>query len=94
MPEDGSGLFPRVRVPEYDRTALRPGIVHVGVGGFHRSHQAVYLDRLATAGVSTDWGILGVGVRSGSSRGDLLRQNCLYSVLERSPEGDRARVVG
>lgn len=94
MPENGSGLFPLVRVPDYDRTALRPGIVHIGVGGFHRSHQAVYLDRLAAAGVSTDWGILGVGVRSGSARADLLRQNCLYSVLERSPEGDRARVVG
>jgi mannitol 2-dehydrogenase len=92
--ENGSGLFPLVRVPDYDRTALRPGIVHIGVGGFHRSHQAVYLDRLAAAGVSTDWGILGVGVRSGGARGELLRQNCLYSVLERSPEGDRARVVG
>ncbi|MDQ2631324.1 MAG: mannitol dehydrogenase family protein [Actinomycetota bacterium] len=81
-------------VPTYDRAALRRGIVHIGVGGFHRSHQAVYLDRLAEAGVSTAWGILGVGVRSGGSRTELLRQNCLYSLLERSPEGDRARVVG
>jgi mannitol-1-phosphate/altronate dehydrogenase len=86
--------FPRVMVPSYDRAALRPGIVHIGVGGFHRSHQAVYLDRLAEAGVSNAWGITGVGVRSGGGRGDLLRQNCLYSLLERSPEGDRARVVG
>jgi fructuronate reductase/mannitol 2-dehydrogenase len=83
-----------VGVPSYDRTALRPGIVHIGVGGFHRSHQAVYLDRLAETGVSEEWGILGVGVRSGGSRAELLRQNCLYSVLERSPEGDSARVVG
>jgi fructuronate reductase/mannitol 2-dehydrogenase len=81
-------------VPSYDRAALRPGIVHIGVGGFHRSHQAVYFDRLAETGVSNAWGILGVGVRSGGSRGDLLRQNCLYSLLERSPGGDRARVVG
>jgi fructuronate reductase/mannitol 2-dehydrogenase len=91
---DRSRTFPGVRVPSYDRTALRPGIVHIGVGGFHRSHQAVYLDRLAGIGVSNAWGILGVGVRSGGSRGDLLRQNCLYTLLERSPEGDRARVVG
>ncbi|HEV2727503.1 MAG TPA: mannitol dehydrogenase family protein, partial [Solirubrobacterales bacterium] len=81
-------------MPSYDRTALRPGIVHIGVGGFHRSHQAVYLERLAAAGVSTAWGILGIGLRSGGGRAEMLRQNCLYSVLERSPAGDRARVVG
>jgi mannitol 2-dehydrogenase len=92
--KDRTQDFPRVEVPTYDRAALRPGIVHIGVGGFHRSHQAVYLDRLAEAGVSGEWGIVGLGVRSGGSRGDLLRQNCLYSVLERSPDGDRARVVG
>ncbi|HYG95870.1 MAG TPA: mannitol dehydrogenase family protein [Solirubrobacterales bacterium] len=91
---DGSRAFPRVRVPSYDRTALRPGIVHIGVGGFHRSHQAVYLDRLAASGISNAWGILGVGVRNGGSRGEMLRQNCLYTLLERSPEDDRARVVG
>jgi fructuronate reductase/mannitol 2-dehydrogenase len=73
---------------------MRPGIVHIGVGGFHRSHQAVYLDRLAEARVSAAWGITGMGVRSGGSRADLLRQNCLYTLLERSPEGDRAMVVG
>jgi len=93
-PSARSRHFPHVSVPDYDRTALRPGVVHIGVGGFHRSHQAVYLDQLAGAGISTGWGVLGVGVRSGGSRSDLLRQNCLYSVLERSPDGDRARVVG
>jgi mannitol-1-phosphate/altronate dehydrogenase len=92
--DDGSRPFPRVSVPSYDRTALRPGIVHIGVGGFHRAHQAVYMDRLAGGGVSTEWGILGVGVRSGGARAELLRQNCLYTLLERSPRGDRARVVG
>ena len=94
MREERSRDFPRVKAPSYDRTALRPGIVHIGVGGFHRSHQAVYLDRLAEAGASTAWGIIGVGVRSGGGREDLLRQNCLYTLLERSPEGDRATVVG
>jgi mannitol 2-dehydrogenase len=86
--------FPLASVPGYDRAALRPGIVHIGVGGFHRSHQAVYLDELARAGVSNEWGITGIGVRSGGARAELLRQDCLYSLLERSPEGDRARVVG
>ena len=88
------GDFPWAMAPKYDRTVLRPGIVHIGVGGFHRSHQAVYLDRLAEAGVSTAWGITGVGLRRGGGRRDLLRQRCLYSLLERSAEGDRARVVG
>jgi fructuronate reductase/mannitol 2-dehydrogenase len=93
LQESGSRLFPGVSVPGYDRHALRPGIVHLGVGAFHRSHQAVYLDRLA-AGVSQDWGVIGIGLRAGAGRGDLLRQNCLYSLLERSPDGDRVRVIG
>ncbi|MDQ3725475.1 MAG: mannitol dehydrogenase family protein [Actinomycetota bacterium] len=66
----------------------------MGVGGFHRSHQAVYLDRLAEMGVSSEWGVIGLGMRSGGAREELLRQNCLYSLLERSPEGDEVRVVG
>lgn len=90
----GSRLFPRGVMPSYDRSALRAGVVHIGVGGFHRSHQAVYFDRLAGMGVSEEWGIVGVGVRSGGCRDELLRQDCLYSVLERAPEGDRVRVVG
>jgi mannitol 2-dehydrogenase len=89
-----SEQFPLASIPGYDRAALRPGIVHIGVGGFHRSHQAVYLDELARARVSNRWGITGIGVRSGGARAEMLRQDCLYSLLERSPEGDRARVVG
>jgi mannitol 2-dehydrogenase len=94
LENDGSRVFPRVSVPNYDRTGLRPGIVHLGVGGFHRSHQAVYLDRLAADGASGEWGVLGIGLRSGGARAELLHQNCLYSLLERSPAGDRVRVVG
>lgn len=90
----GVDQFPLERIPNYDRAALRPGVVHIGVGGFHRSHQAVYLDELARAGVSSGWGITGIGMRSGGARAEMLRQDCLYSVLERAPEGDRARVVG
>jgi mannitol 2-dehydrogenase len=80
--------------PRYDRSSVKAGIVHVGVGRFHRSHQAVYLDRLLGEGVSDQWGIVGVGPRSDGNRTELLRQNCLYSVLERAPRGDRVRVVG
>ena len=51
----------RVILPSYDRSSLTPAVVHFGVGGFHRAHQAVYFDRLAAMG-NTDWGVVGVGI--------------------------------
>ncbi len=51
-----------VSVPTYDRSRVRTGIVHLGVGAFHRSHQAMYLDRLLEQGQARDWAICGVGV--------------------------------
>ena len=56
-------LPPAVAVPSYDRRAITPGIVHVGVGGFHRAHEAVYLDDLMASGAGREWGICGVGLR-------------------------------
>jgi fructuronate reductase/mannitol 2-dehydrogenase len=82
-----------VSAPDYDRTALRPGIVHIGIGGFHRAHQAVYLDELARRG-ETDWGVVGVGLHSRQIGEVLADQDRLYLVVERGPDGDRARVVG
>src|SRR5919107_1651133 len=58
----------RAAVPTYDRSRLRPGVVHIGVGGFHRAHQAVYLDDLAQRRVSMDWGVVGVGLHSPGMR--------------------------
>ncbi|MEM9757420.1 MAG: mannitol dehydrogenase family protein, partial [Pseudomonadota bacterium] len=52
-----------IDVPRYDRGALRPGIVHIGLGNFHRAHQAWYLHRLMQEGRAQDWAILGAGVR-------------------------------
>ena len=52
------------RLPSYDRTKLKHGIVHLSVGNFHRSHLAYYMDVLASEHGETDWGIVGVGVRS------------------------------
>ena len=49
-------------MPAYDRSLVTPGVVHVGVGGFHRAHQAMYHDRLMNEGAALDWGICGVGV--------------------------------
>jgi fructuronate reductase/mannitol 2-dehydrogenase len=84
----------RLRVPTYDRSALRPGVVHVGVGGFHRAHQLVYLDDLAQRRISLDWGVTGVAMHSRAVRDALAGQDRLYTVLERGAAGERARVVG
>jgi len=80
----------------YDRKALRHGIVHIGVGGFFRAHQAVYLDDLLGQGGSTEWGICGVCLRpSGRRMYDAMRsQDCLYTVVERTAQGDQPRIIG
>ena len=83
-------------VPHYDRRTIMPGIVHIGVGGFHRAHEAVYLDDMMQAGSAQEWGICGVGLRSADKamRDALVPQDCLYTVVTRSAEGAAARVVG
>ncbi len=91
-----SSLPPAVAVPRYDRRGVTPGIVHIGVGGFHRAHEAVYLDDLMAQGPGREWGICGVGLRPADEamRDALAPQDCLYTVVARSAEGDEARVVG
>jgi mannitol 2-dehydrogenase len=84
----------RVAVPTYDRRRLGAGVVHVGVGGFHRAHQAVYFDDLAQHGISMDWGVVGVGLRSGAMRAALAPQDWLYTVVQRGVAADEVRVVG
>ncbi len=83
----------RINTPTYDRAALAPAVVHLGVGGFHRAHQAVYLDALARLG-HRGWGETGVGLRSPAMRDALHPQDCLFTVVERGEHGDTARVVG
>src|SRR3954454_24040985 len=90
-------LAARVPVPAYDRDRIRTGIVHVGVGGFHRAHQAVYLDELMRRGHAMDWGICGVGLLPGDRRMKeaLEAQDHLYTVVVKHPDGRREpRVVG
>jgi mannitol 2-dehydrogenase len=82
-----------VSVPGYDRASLTPGVVHIGVGGFHRAHQGIYFHHLAEQGV-TDWGIIGVGLRSRRMQDALAPQDLLYSVVERGAEADDVSVVG
>lgn len=92
-----STLPPNVGVPHYDRRMLTVGWVHLGVGGFHRAHQAVYLDDLlGLPDADLSWGLCGVGLRPADAamRDALHSQDCLYTVVERSQDGDAARVIG
>ena len=92
-----STLSPSVSVPEYDPTTLTSGIVHFGVGGFHRSHEAMYLDRLLNAGGRPRVGHLRRG-RAAPRRPDARRladQDNLYTLVTKSPDGEpQARVIG
>src|SRR6266852_4984378 len=91
-----SALVGRVAIPSYPRGELRQSIVHLGVGGFHRAHQAMYLDDLAEQRITLDWGERGVGLLPGDRRmaEALIPQDCLYTVVARSAAADVARVVG
>lgn len=88
-------LSARVVVPTYDRATLKSGIVHMSVGGFHRSHQAVYTDNLLNL-MPSDWMISGVGLLDNDTPNvqALQSQDCLYTVLTRSQQEDTAHIVG
>jgi mannitol 2-dehydrogenase len=92
-----ASLSTSVSTPSYDRGAVRTGIVHLGVGGFHRSHQAMYLDSLMEAGEALDWGICGVGVLPAdrAMQEAMAAQDCLYTLVVKQPDGSsQARVIG
>lgn len=88
-------LPPEVAVPQYDRNAVSVGIAHFGVGGFHRAHQAMYVDRLLQQG-DTNWGICGIGVleQDRAMRDALREQDGLYTLVLRSAGDEQASVVG
>src|SRR3712207_3402436 len=83
-----------VSTPSYDLGRLDPGIVHLGVGCFHRGHQAAYLDALAELDPASAWSVTGVGLRSCSKRPELLAQDLLYTTARNSDHGVAARVIG
>ncbi len=89
-------LSAKVRTPRYDRKRLKPGIVHIGVGNFHRAHQAWYLHRLFDEGKCLDWAIVGAGVRpyDALQREKLLAQDCLTTLIELDPAGTSAEICG
>ena len=82
--------------PAYDRSTLSPGIVHFGVGNFHRAHQAVYLDDLFATGSDHDWALVGAGVREADEamRQKLMAQDWLTTVVEQEADTSAARITG
>lgn len=82
-----------VQAPGYDRAAQAAGIVHIGIGAFHRAHQAVYTDDAMAAG-ERDWSIIGVSLRSGDVAAQLNPQDGLYTVSARSAVGIGLRLIG
>lgn len=91
-----AALGPDVGVPAYDRRRLCPGVLHIGLGNFHRSHMATYLDRLFERGEAHDWAVIGAGVMPADvrMRRRLRAQDWLSTVVDLHPEGSSARVVG
>ena len=92
-------LKPTVAIPAYDRSRVKPGIVHFGVGNFHRVHLAVYIDRVLAMPGSEAWGICGVElIDSPGNRAKAeayKRQDCMYTVTESAPDGsENVRVIG
>ena len=91
------GMLPEgVLVPTYDRSQLTPGIVHIGLGNFHRGHQAWYLHRLMQRGLAHDWAIVGAGVRpfDEAQRRKMAAQDYLTTLIELDPAGNSVEVVG
>jgi fructuronate reductase len=76
----------------YDRSKVAPGIVHLGIGAFHRAHMAVYVDDILAA--DPRWGIIGASLRRPDTKEALAPQDFLYTVAIRDASGTRARVIG
>ena len=92
-----SALAPEIDVPAYDPADVRQGIAHIGVGGFHRAHQAIYTEALLNRGEAREWGICGVGLRreDRAMQQALAEQDHLYTMFVLGDEpGLEVRVVG
>ncbi|MCE0460618.1 mannitol dehydrogenase family protein [Pseudomonas uvaldensis] len=90
-------LDPQVALPAYPLNDIRQGIAHIGVGGFHRAHQAYYTDALMNTGEGLDWAICGVGLRAEDrrARDDLAGQDYLFTLFELGDTDDtEVRVIG
>jgi len=91
-PSNLAGLGAAVRVPAYARETVTPGIVHLGIGAFHRAHMAVYVDDLL--GSDPTWGIVGASLRRPDTKDALDPQSGLFTIAVRDASGSRLRVIG
>jgi mannitol 2-dehydrogenase len=91
-------LFPgEVAIPAYDRSKIKTGIVHIGIGGFHRSHEAFYTDQMLQHYGATEWGICGVALLDTDIKifNALADQDGLYTLMITEPDGTlTVRVIG
>ena len=95
--ENLAAINKQVSIPTFDRESLKSGIVHVGVGGFHRAHQAYYTHLLQEKGDAAAWGICGIGLRKGDQKiHDVLqKQDGLYTLIVKHPDGKiESQVIG
>jgi len=88
-------LSTQLKCPSYDRSLVKTGIVHIGVGGFHRSHQAYYIHQLLNDSQNWDWGICGIGLRDGDRNMArvLNDQDCLYTLITQHPDGNESSEI-
>jgi len=92
-----SKIADRIPCPGYDRNKLKIGMVHIGVGGFHRAHQAYYTHKLLEKFGTLEWGICGIGLRKADQKiHDVLKkQDGLYTLIIKQPDGEiETRVIG
>lgn len=82
-----------VTLPNYNRQELKPGIVHLGIGAFHRAHLAFYTEAVLNR-FGGDWGIIGCSLRSPGVRDQLEPQDNLYTLVERSGDGEALQLIG
>ena len=91
--EDSLADLPEsIRRPAYDRRAVKTGIVHLGVGAFHRAHQAVYTDDVLA--LDPRWGIVAASLRNPDTFDALAPQDGLYTLSVRSQAGEALRIIG
>ncbi len=92
-----TSIASQLACPKYERNAVKTGIIHIGVGGFHRSHQAYYIHQLLRDTQNSDWGICGIGLRQGDKGiADVLKeQDCLYTLITQHPDGkETCEIIG
>ena len=88
-----SQLPASIQRPAYDRSKVVPSIVHLGIGAFHRAHQAMFTDIVLASG-DLGWGIVGAGVISADMKNALLPQDCLYALAEMGADSEKVKVIG